>query len=198
MKKFLMIMLLGFIALSVQSQSIKLVEGDLKFLKGQGEFSISFVYDDNMKVGSGTEAQYIEKKMAEAEKDEAGAGEKWRAAWLEDREMHFEPKFIELFEAYLDKKQVILLMGEDDTKYSMIVRTTFIEPGFNVGVMSKKAAVNLVVTFVETANPSNVMAEYKILKSPGTAYYDLGIRVGESYAKAGKELAKLLLKKKAF
>jgi hypothetical protein len=37
-------------------------------------------------------------------------------------------------------------------------------------------------------------------KSPGQGAgdYDTGYRVGEAYAKAGKELAKFLIKKKAF
>ncbi len=198
MKRNLLLVVAMLFMVQLQSQSIKLVEGDVKFLKGQDEIGITFTYDENMKVGSGTEAEYMKKKMAEAEEKEAGGGEKWKAAWYDDRTTHFQPKFIEIFEKYAEKKNVILLENDDNAQYTMIVHTTYIEPGFNVGMMSKKASINLIVTFVETANPENVKAEYKILKSPGTAHYDLGARVGESYAKAAKELAKLLMKKKAF
>ena len=198
MKRNLLLVVAMLFMVQLQSQSIKLVEGDVKFLKGQDEIGITFTYDENMKVGSGTEAEYMKKKMAEAEEKEAGGGEKWKAAWYDDRTTHFQPKFIEIFEKYTDKKKIVLLENEDDVQFTMIVHTTFIEPGFNMGMASKKTSVNLMVSIVETANPSNVKVKYKILKSPGTAYYDLGVRVGESYAKAGKEFAKLLLKKKAF
>lgn len=198
MKRNFLLLFAVLAMLQLHSQTIKLIEGDLKFLKGQDEIGITFTYDENMKIGSGTEAEYIKKKMADAEEKEAGGGEKWKAAWYDDRTTHFQPKFIEVFEHYAEKKAVVLLENDDNTTYTMVVHTTFIEPGFNVGMMSKKASVNLIVSIVETANPSQVKLKYKILKSPGTAYYDLGVRVGESYAKAGKEFAKLLLKKKAF
>jgi hypothetical protein len=63
---------------------------------------------------------------------------------------------------------------------------------------SKKAEVDMDITFVKTATPDVVMAKYKIVKSPGTAMFDLGTRVGESYAKAAKYFAKLLQKEKVF
>jgi hypothetical protein len=33
----------------------------------------------------------------------------------------------------------------------MIVETTFTEPGYNIGVMSKVASINLKITFVDKA-----------------------------------------------
>lgn len=198
MKKYFIALIAIVFALNMQAQKIKLVQGDLKFLKGQDEIGVQFTYDENMKVGAGTEAEYITKKMAEADEKEPGSGEKWKAAWYGDRPDHYQPKFIDLFEKTLDKKKVILLENGDATKYTMIVHTTFIEPGFNVGVMSKRASVDMTVTFVETADPAKVMAKFTIMKSPGTAVYDGGARVGESYAKAAKYFAKALLDKKAF
>lgn len=198
MKKYFIALISLVFALNMQAQKIKLVEGDLKFLKGQDEIGVQFTYDENMKVGAGTEAEYIEKKMADADEKEPGSGEKWKEAWYADRTEHYQPKFIELFEKVLEKREVILLEDGESTTYTMIVHTTFIEPGFNVGVMSKKASVNMTVTFVETADPSKVMAKFTIMKSPGTPVYDAGGRVGESYAKAAKSFAKYLLDKKAF
>lgn len=198
MKKYFIALVSFVIVLNIQAQKIKLVDGDLNFLKGQDEIGVQFTYDENMKVGSGTETEYIEKKMAAAEEDEPGKGEKWKKAWYADRTEHYQPKFIELFEKSLDKRDVVLLENAETTTYSMIVNTTFIEPGFNIGITSKRASVNMTVTFVETNNPEKVMAKFTILKSPGTATYDTGSRVGESYAKAAKYFAKYLLKKDAF
>jgi len=198
MKKYFIALISLVFAFNMQAQKIKLVDGDLKFLKGQDEIGVKFTYDENMKVGAGTEAEYIDKKMTEADEKEPGAGEKWKAAWYGDRTDHYQPKFIDLFEDVLKKKEVILLEDGENTTYTMIVHTTFIEPGFNVGVMSKRASVNMTVTFVETADPAKVMAKFTIMKSPGTAVFDGGARVGESYAKAAKYFAKYLLDKKAF
>lgn len=198
MKTRLLFIVAMLVAFGLNAQKIKLTEGDTKFLNGQDELGVVFTYDEDLMIGSGTEQEYIDKKMADAEEDEVGAGEVWLEAWYADRTEHFQPKFILLFEDVLSKKGVVLLENSDDTEYTMIVNTTYIEPGFNVGMASKKAEVSMIITFVETANPEVVKAKYKILKSPGTAMYDLGRRVGESYAKAGKYFAKLLLKEKAF
>jgi hypothetical protein len=198
MKTRLLFIVAMLVTFGMNAQKIKLTEGNTNFLKGQDVLGITFTYDENLKIGPGTEAEYMEKKMTDAEEDEPGGGEAWKKAWYADRTEHFQPKFIYLFEKGLAKKEVVLLENDENAKYTMIVNTTFIEPGFNVGMASKKAEVSMNITFVETANPQNVMAVYTILKSPGTAMYDLGARVGESYAKAAKELAKLLLKEKAF
>ncbi len=198
MKKYFILLISMAFAFNMQAQKIKLVKGDLAFLKGQDEIGVQFTYDENMKVGSGTEQEYIADKMEDAEKDEPGKGQEWLDAWKADRTTYYQPKFIELFENVLKKKEVVLLENDENTKYTMMVNTTFIEPGFNVGVASKRASINLVITFVETANPAKILAEFTILKSPGTAMYDAGSRVGESYAKAAKYFAKYLLDKKAF
>ncbi len=194
MKKYFIALFSLVFVLNMQAQKIKLKEGNLKFIKGQDEIGVQFTYDENMKVGKGTEAAYIKKKMAEANEKEPGLGEKWKKMWYEDRTAHFQPKFVELFEKVLAKKDVVLLENGEPSKYTMIVHTTFIEPGFNVGVMSKRASLNLVITFVETDNPKKVMAKFTVMKSPGTAVYDLGARVGESYAKAAKYFAKEIQK----
>lgn len=197
-KKHILFVLIAMSVFQIQAQKIKLIEGDTKFLKGQDEIGIEFTYDENLMIGPGTEQEYIDKKMAEAEEREPGSGEAWKAAWYADRTEHFQPKFIQLFEDVLKKDGVILIERDNKAKYTMIVNTTFIEPGFNVGMASKNATVDMEITFVETENPEQVMAKYSILKSPGLAMFDLGMRVGESYAKAAKYFAKMLQKEKVF
>ncbi len=198
MKTRFLFVIAMFIAFGMNAQKIKLVEGNTKFLKGQDEIGVVFTYDPNLVIGAISEAEYMEKKMAEAEEDEAGGGELWKEAYYADRIEHFQPEFILHFEGALKKKEVILVERSNDSEITMIVHTTFIEPGFNVGISSKKASVDMYITFVETANQDVVLAKYKILKSPGTAMYDFGARVGESYAKAAKEFGKILLKGKVF
>jgi len=201
MKKVLFIILIALFAFNTQAQKIKLVDGDLGFLKGVKDLGVVFTYED-LTVGKMSEADYIEKKVAEAEEREPGTGEAWPDLWYGDRTGHYEPKFIELFNDVMLSEGVTLTESVEATDYMMIVQTNFIEPGFNVGVARKSALINLVVDFVATDNPENVLATFTIDKSPGGlpfgGDYDSGVRVGEAYAKAAKYFAKYLLKKKAF
>lgn len=202
MKKIILASAFLFFLFGANAQKIKQTGGKLAFLKGQTELSVSFVYSDDMKVGNGTEQQYIDKKMAKADEDEPGNGKKWLKAWKADRTEHFQPKFIELFNDVMQDKDIEISENNEAAKYLMVVKTVFIEPGFNVGVARKNAYINLEICFVENGNPDNVLAEFTITKSPGSMAFgtdfDTGMRIGEAYAKAAKSFSKYLLKKKAF
>lgn len=194
MKKIILLFVASFLMLSFsQAQKIKVTDGDLSFFKDLAEMSVVFEYPEDIKVGKMSQQAYIDKKMAEKEEKEAGSGEKWKEAYFADRSDHYEPMFIELFDKYT--KDLYIQQDDPDYKYTMIVKTTFMEPGFNVGIHAKKAAIDLEIKFIETANPDNILGTIKVSKSPGTAHYDQGLRVGESYAKAAKELGKLIQKK---
>jgi len=197
MKKQVLLLFAGLLVFQLQAQKIKVTDGSLSQLKGQDQFDISFTYDKNLKVGKLTEAKYMEKKMADADKDEPGKGEKWKEMWYDDRTAHFEPMFLELLNA--NTKNVVFRDGMAGAQYMMIVNTVFIEPGFNVGVAKKNASIDLEIKFVPVDDQSNVLATIMIYGSPGRSWgygdYDTGLRVGEAYAKAGKELGKYLSKK---
>lgn len=201
MKKLLVIVFLGFFALNANAQKIKLVKGNLNFLKGVTTLKIEFTYGPNLRVGKMTEKAYVEKKVGALNAKKAGRGNYWKSLWYQDRKAHYQPKFIDLFNKVLLNKGVFV--SEDaHSDYVMIVNTTFIEPGFDVGVMSKPANINLVITFINSNHPSKVLAKFTIHKSPGTSVfgndYDTAVRLGEAYARAGKHFAKFLLKKRAF
>jgi len=194
MKKIILLFAASFLMLSfTHAQKIKVTDGDLSFLKDLAELSVVFEYPDDIKVGKMSQEDFIDKKVAEKEEKEAGTGEAWKEAYFADRTDHYEPMFIELFDKYTG--DLYIQQDDPDYKYTMIVKTTFMEPGYNVGISSKKAAIDLEISFIETANPENVLGTISLKKSPGTAHYDQGLRVGESYAKAGKELGKYLEKK---
>ncbi len=201
MKKVLFLILIASLAFSSQAQKIKLQDGNLKFLKGVKDLGVEFTYE-NLTVGKLTEEQYIANKVEDANDREPGSGENWPELWYGDRPDHYEPKFIELFNIIMLEKGVTLTESVESVDYKMIVKTTFIEPGFNVGIMRKSALINLIIDFVATDDPTTILATFTIDKSPGgTPFgydYDSGIRVGEAYAKASKYFAKYLLKKNVF
>ena len=179
------------------AQKIKVTSGDLDFLKGQNTLNVEYTYD-NMAVGKfDTEDEYVEKKVTELNDKEAGKGDEWHKNWLKDREERYKPKFEELMNKGLEDNN--LKVGDyPDAEYTMIVATTFTEPGFNVGVVRKSASVDYEISFVKTGTEAAI-AEMTLTGSPGSGGmgydFDSGFRIQESYAKAGKELAAYRRKK---
>lgn len=193
MKKLFVILMLA-IAVTGYSQKLKVIEGDLAPLKGQTSMKIEFTYD-NLIVGKDKEeAEYVAKKKDEYNKKEAGKGDKWAADWVDDRSNRYAPKFRELF-----SKESKMTTTEDNATYTLIFKTTRIEPGFNVGVMRQNAYIDGEAWIVETANKDKVVAKITIANSPGGTFggydFDSGTRIAESYAKAGKEIGYLIAKK---
>ena len=177
---------------NIQAQKVKVTEGSIDAIKGETSINLEFTYD-NMKVGKfDHEADYIAKKTDDYNKKEAGKGDTWAKAWVDDRKYRFEPKFEELFTEYSDKTK------DKNAKYTLIFKTIFTEPGYNVGVMRKNAKIDAIVLIVETANRNNVVAKLTVDDALGRTFggydFDTGERIAEAYADAGKALGKYLKK----
>ena len=184
--------------LQVSGQKIKVESGSFAALKDISNVEVEYVYD-NMKVGKLNEADYIQKKTSEYNDKEPGSGDRWLVAWESDRDARFHPRFEEEFNNQMKSRKVNLKVDKyEDSKYMLIVNTTFTEPGFNIGITRKNASVNLEVYLVETGDPDNAIGKISIMNSPGRdamGYdFDTGYRIQEAYAKAGKELAYYLWK----
>jgi hypothetical protein len=183
--------LLSFSMIS-DAQKLKLTDGDLSALKDEKAINFEFTYD-NMAVGKyDTEKEYIDKKTEEYNKKEAGKGDDWAKSWVTDRQSRFEPKFIELFTKTSE-------MTESKTaKYTIIFKTKFTEPGYNIVISRKNAKINADAVIVETANRNKVIATISVDNVPGRTFggydYDTGQRIGEAYADAGKALGKFIKK----
>jgi hypothetical protein len=193
------ITLLLLIVASTRAQTIKLISGDLSKIKGEKYFNIVYDYS-SMRVGKfEKEEDYISKKVKDYNDNNPGSGDKWKNAWIEDRKQQFEPKFELLINKYLNKQDVYIGPENKDAKYTILLRTTFTEPGFNVYVTKKPALIDVEMKFVESSNPSNVIATIVSKsnkgKTMGYGDMDTGIRITEAYAKCGKELGKFLMKK---
>jgi hypothetical protein len=194
MKKHL-VFILFVLATPGFSQGVKLIEGDLKPLKGESSIRLEFTYD-NMVIGDEQtpEAEYKKKKKSELNAKESGRGDSWEKSWVADRTQRFEPKFRELFEKY-SKKQV-----DSNAKYTLIFNTTRTEPGWvGVGIIRRSARIDGEVLIVESANKKNVIAKLAVINAPGAGGmgydYDTGLRIQEAYAKSGKEVGRLVGKK---
>jgi hypothetical protein len=180
-------------------QKVNLESGDVAVLAGQKTVNIEYDYS-SFGVGKfATEQEYLEKKAAEYNAKEPGKGDSWKKAWAEDRKSRYEPKFEELLNKGLEGTGLNAVHGRPDALYTFVVHTKFVEPGFNVGVMRKNATVDFEIDLVESASKSKNIAKISMAKVPGGQFggydFDTGVRIAESYAKAGKSLAAFLDKK---
>jgi hypothetical protein len=133
-----------------------------------------------------TETEYVAKKTEDYNKKTPGKGDAWAKAWKEDRETKYQPAFTKTFEEYSTLKMTA------NAKYTLIFKTTFIEPGFNMMVHQEPARISGQAWVVETANKSHVIAKLLVEKAPGRGYfgseYDTGERITEAYESAGRGL----------
>lgn len=172
---------------------ISIQSGDVSKLKGK-TFKVEFTYD-NISVGKfASEDEYIAKKKAEYNEKEPGRGDKWAAAWKADRANRFEPAFIakwnELGEASGTK------VSKDAGDDKLIIKTTSMEPGFNVGVAHEPANIYATLTFQDAGGKT--LAVVQADKVPGQTFtgdFDTGLRLSESYEKLGKDVYKTISKK---
>ncbi len=198
MKKILLLpfLVLAFV-FSASAQKIIVEKGSLDVLKGESKLKLEYDYS-NFAVGKyPTEQEYIDYKKGEYAKKDPKQAESFEAGWKAAREKHYQPKFEELINKANGGK-VKVFPSYTDAKYTLILKTTFIEPGFNVGVMKQPAYINVEYIIVETANPSNVVFKANQSKVPGSQYagydFDASVRIAESYAKAGKMFGGLMAK----
>lgn len=195
MKKLLSLLSLSFLCIGIYAQSIVLTSGSLNDLKGETVIGFDFTYNE-MLVGKMTEQEYVLKKVGDYNEKEAGRGDTWQQNWYSDRKERFEPKFIELFNKYMEK--VNITAGSEGAKYVIVLNTDFTEPGFNVGVVRKNASIDMSGKIIKKETGEQVAA-FKIKNASANNFwgtdFDTGYRIQETYGKAGREFAKFLMKK---
>ena len=182
------------------AQDMNVVKGNFDFIKNQKEINIEFDYSNfNMMKENKTEKQYVEERTAELNEKYKGNGNIWQKKWYSAKELIWTPKFLELINVVLQKEKKDLNFQEGlNTPYTLIVKTTWLYPGWDAGIMKQPAKVSTNLKFVETANKSNVLLEITSEEAPGDQWgnnFSNESRLGEGYAKTAKSLAKLIAKK---
>lgn len=200
MKKLMVIAVL-FVSCTMMSQDMKVVRGDFGFLKDQKDINVEFDYSKmTLMKENKSEAQYVEDRTRELNEKSKSVGDIWKKKWNPSKELIWNPKFLELVNIVLLKENKEVSFQEDLTaaKYTLIVETIWIYPGWDAAIMKQPAKVTTNLKFVETANKSNVLLEISSENAPGDQYgnnFSNESRIGEGFAKTGKSLAKMLLKK---
>lgn len=192
--KILVIFILAifFQLTNLNAQEVDMVKGDLAILQGEKSINIEFTYD-KMSVGDfSKESEYIKKKKEEFNTKEAGTGDTWAIKWEEDKAMKYEPKFI------LGFTNLSSMTTDKGAKYTMIVNTRSMEPGYSIGISKKNAGIDGTVTIVETANRAKKLAVLSI-ERPGEnkwrgAAFDAGSRIADAYYLSGQKVGKFIKK----
>lgn len=198
MKKLVLSVL--FVSSMMTAQRMDVVKGNFDFLKGQKEINVQFDYSElTLMKEKKSEAAYIEDRTNDLNEKNKNVGDIWAKKWKASRELSWNPKFLELVNVVLSKKDVDVSFQEGLTAvpYTLIVKSVWIYPGWDVMMMKQPAKVTTLLTFVETANPSNVLVEITSDEAPGDQWgsnFSNETRIGEGYAKTGKSLAQRLLK----
>ena len=173
-------------------------KGDPKAIQGATSFNLIFDYSD-VKVGKfKSEEAFLADKMKKREKKKAGDGERFKKSWFADREERFKPKFIESFNKRFKDNECFV--GElEDAPYTLKVHTTWMYPGYNVGVVRRNAEITTTIYVYKTGNLENALLTltYKKVQGAGALGhdYDSGYRISECYAKLAKEFAKYVKKR---
>jgi len=195
--KFKILVFTLFFSFASFGQKFKLIEGDVKNLKGITSYNLLFDYQNLMVDKFDTEEEFLEEKMKK--RDEKGTAEEFKASWFSDREARYEPKFIESFNKRFEDNEIVVSKNNTTSKYTILVKTKWINPGYNVGVMRQPSKINADITVFETANPENILYKASIDKVLGNGAagfdYNSGYRISESYALLAKKFANDVVKK---
>lgn len=197
MKK-LALAFLVFLTGMAYAQKMKVISGNFDFLKGQTalnlkmDYSHMTFYKENM-----DEAAYIVKQESDIRK--AGKSpdefEKWKKDWEYSKNTQFVDKFLASMNKNTDIKTSV---NNFSAKYTLIVETVWIYPGWFAGIMNQPSKLSTLLKFVETADPSRVLLEIESKNAPGDNFVGLpnnNDRISEGYAKTAKTLAHMIEKK---
>jgi len=191
MKNLKRLAIAGFVLITSMhgfGQKVKLEDGDLSPLKTEKTIAFAFAYDSMTMGGRGhqSESEYVTKKTEEYNKKSPGKGDQWAKAWKDDREALYEPAFTKEFEKYSS------LQPDPKAKYTLIFKTVFTEPGFNIGIIRHNAEISGIALIVESANKSHVIAKISVTKAPGGSFFDNDYnsdeRIATAYGEAGRGL----------
>lgn len=181
-----------FCSLTGLAQEVDITKGDLSILKGETSINVEMTYE-KMAVGDfNKEADYIKKRMADENAKDPPNGDNWVAEWEAQKKSYFGEKFAlgltKSYEVKIDKS----------SKYTLIVNTKALEPGYQVGISKRNAGVDLSITLIETGKPEKKLAVLYVERKAETmwrgAAFDAKSRIGDAYFVDGQAVGKFFKK----
>lgn len=186
-------------ALVTQAQDPKIISGKPESLKAIKTWNVEFVFRNPDIHKEGKEDAFVAKKTKEFNEKEKGKGDRWAKNWEENKQELYKPKFELLMNKYLKESGVKVGAEAEGAKHTIIVETTWMYLGYNVGVSSQPSKITSTISFVSDADKTKPLFQVQMIESPGNVVtsnpYSEFDRLIESYAKCGKDLAGYLSKK---
>lgn len=180
----------------IPKQKIGILSGNPEYYKNAINYHIRFDYS-NLKVGQYADEQsYIDYMKDDAEKRKEGSSDIWLRKWYSDRNLVYQPKFIELFNKFSGNKIKIDTVYKNQ-QFVLSLNTQFLEIGFNKNFTKSPTYINVIATIYEpnsSEKPLIISMENVVGDEVFSSYSDDYRRIEEAYAKCGKELAKYMLK----
>ena len=183
---------------SAQSQVFKTASGSLESISGVERYNVIFEYAEDLEVPKyRSEEIFLEEHSKKKNTKEFGSGEVFKNLWFSNREKLFEPKFIQEFNFFnLKEKQVTLAKNVSDAKYTIVIRTSLIDPGNSNFFFKKDARIEVTIRVYKSDSPNQVLYTTEMVdvhsKGASTGDYD---RIMSAYAELGRGLSKHLSRK---
>ncbi len=195
MKKLLSLVVLMFTTM-IFAQKLKVVSGNFDFLKDQTEVNVELKFDDVLITSDNlTEAHYLESRkkdvLANPKRGEEG-WEKWSAEWERYKS---EVYLSEILKSLNRPKKTIFNRGLN-AKYTLIIDTKSINPGWHGGFVMQPAIINVSIRFVETDNTPVTLLEISATEVSGKMPSGMSgdvmeyERISSAYEKLGRLLSR--------
>lgn len=196
-KSIVFVLFLAF-AISVNAQIFKTNTGSLKSISGVERYNIVFEYNDNLEVPKYvSEEAFLEKYSQEKDRKKLGSGQNFKKSWYSNRELLFEPKFIQEFNLFnLKEKQVTIAKNINDAEFTMVISTSLIDPGNSNFFFKKGARLEVTIRIYKSDNNNQILYATEIVDvhSRGACENDYD-RIMSAYAELGRGLSKHLSRK---
>lgn len=181
-----------FCSMNGFAQEVDITKGDLSILKGETTINVEMTYE-KMAVGDfSKEADYIKKRTQDENAKDPPNGDHWAAEWEEQKKSYFGEKFT------LGLTKTYDIKMEKSAKYTLIVNTKALEPGYQVGISKRNAGVDLSITLIETGKPEKKLAVLYVERKAETmwrgAAFDAKSRIGDAYFVDGQAVGKFFKK----
>jgi hypothetical protein len=181
-----------FCSLTGFAQEVDLTKGDLSILKGETSINVEMTYE-KMAVGDfSKEADYIKKRIQDENAKDPPNGDNWATEWEAQKKSYFGEKFT------LGLTKTYDIKIDKSAKYTLIVNTKALEPGYQVGISKRNAGVDLSITLIETGKPEKKLAVLYLERMAETmwrgAAFDAKSRIGDAYFVDGQAVGKFFKK----
>lgn len=194
------ILLLGLLLLSTITfgQKMKILEGNIKNLKGITQFDLVFDYSDVQIPEYDSEQAYLKEEMTKRDLKSFGSGEIFEKKWFEDRKEKYQPKFINGFNNRFKNSEVSVAENSDAVTV-VLIQTIKLFPGTNIGVSKNTSTIDVEITIYSKDNPDKILLKgvYTDVFGHGKMgyAYDNGYRLSECYEEVGIAFGNYIRKK---